>query len=148
VPNQVKPKPVNNAMKKYLMISAILLLFFACEEPNINNCIVEKPLEELVWLNSEISQIEADTLMSAYWYISTALYQGNTVFVLQDCCPVCNTVHLVFNCSGEPIGYIRYDQYRDAKPIKLGEDTLAPIYSDNLTNKSILWKPDNFMCTL
>jgi hypothetical protein len=85
--------------------------------------------------------------MSPYFYISTAQFMGNTVFILEDCCALCNTVHLVYNCSGKKIGYVSYYSL-DAKPIKLGTETVAPIYYGLISaTETILWKPDTFRCT-
>jgi len=131
--------------KKILIISTLLILLFSCQEAHIDNCSVKNPIEQLTWLNTMISNIKADTLISAYFYFSTVNYQGNTVFVLQDCCPMCNTIHLVFNCSGKAIGYISYN--RSARPLILGGgETVVPIDSEILKSKTIIWKPDSLMC--
>ena len=136
----------NTITKKDLIISTLLILLFSCQDAGINNCSVNNPIEELTWLNTKISNIKTDTLLSAYFYFSTVEYRGNTVFVLEDCCLACNTIDLVYNCSGKAIGYISYN--RNARPLILGGgETVVPIYySDILKSKTILWKPDSLRC--
>ncbi len=129
-----------------LIVSILLMLLFSCQDAHVNNCSVNNPIENLAWLNTKINNIKADTLLSAYFYFSTVEYLGNTVFVLEDCCLLCNTIRIVYNCTGKAIGYI--SENRSDRPLTLsGGETVVPINSEILKSKTILWKPDNFACT-
>lgn len=131
--------------KESLIIATLLVLLFSCrQDATLNNCVVKDPIEELTWLNTMIRGIQADTLLSAYFYFSTAEYRGNTVFVLENCCLMCNTIEIVYNCSGKATGYIT--ENRSARPFILDGEAVVPINSEILKNKTILWKPDHFKC--
>jgi hypothetical protein len=46
-------------------------------------------------------------------------HQSQTVFIFANCCPMCNSIYLVFNCAGERIGYVGDDKF-DFKILESG----------------------------
>ncbi|MGB3780800.1 MAG: hypothetical protein WA960_20725 [Tunicatimonas sp.] len=122
-------------------VSFFLLLFLAisaCENCDPDKavgptCSVENPVEELAWLQDEIqSRGQIRSSYEQYFYISQAKYKGETVFIYDGCCPNCNTIVRVFNCSGEQIGLI--------------SPSAEDIDRNLLTEVSVLWQPENFAC--
>jgi hypothetical protein len=96
-----------------------------------NTCNVSNPIEDLTWLKDKITELEqTSSYESGEIYISQANYNGNTVFIMGNCCAVCNTIVPIYNCEGESIGYI-------------GDDTFD---STILEKDVIIWKPENFVC--
>jgi len=111
----------------------IVTLFFSCSDNDDTveaACGVDNPIEELPWLKAEIASRESKTTdISKYFYIAQATYNSQTVYVYEDCCPVCNTAVLVYNCKGELLGQVH-----------------AEITRKSLKNSKIIYKPDNFAC--
>ena len=123
-------------MKK-ILLQTILLLFLISSCNNTDNddknntCNVSNPIEDLTWLKDKITELEqTSSYESGEIYISQANYNGNTVFIMGNCCAVCNTIVPIYNCEGESIGYI-------------GDDTFD---STILEKDVIIWKPENFVC--
>lgn len=133
-------------MKRSHYIIVLVVVMCSCKEESIDNCSVKSPLEQLPWLADEISSLQSSTTLAPYFYIAKAKYRGNTVFIIENCCALCNTITIVFNCEGNMIGYVAGTV--DAKPVHLGTVTLTPIVNRDLSSHSILWKPDKFGCVL
>ena len=123
-------------MTKTLLTSAFLLFImtscnYSDNDDNNNTCNVSNPIEDLTWLKDKITELEqTSSYESGEIYISQANYNGNTVFIMGNCCAVCNTIVPIYNCEGESIGYI-------------GDDTFD---STILEKDVIIWKPENFVC--
>ena len=123
-------------MTKTLLTSAFLLFImtscnYSDKDDYNNTCNVSNPIENLSWLKDKILELEQTSLYeSGEIYISQANYNGNTIFIMGNCCAVCNTIVPIYNCKGESIGYI-------------GDDTFD---STILEKDVIIWKPENFIC--
>ncbi|MFT6866281.1 MAG: hypothetical protein ACJA08_001112 [Cyclobacteriaceae bacterium] len=115
----------------FLIISSFLI--FACNDDDVfeNICSEDNPTTDLDWLASEIQTLEQSEL-SQFFYVSQAEYENMTVFIFGNCCPNCNTVIPVRNCSGELVGIIGN-----------GDDDIEVSI---LTKDTIIWKPNNFEC--
>ena len=93
-------------------------------------CNTTDPETQLGWLKEEIVKRKADTIdITKYFYISQATYNSQTVFVYNDCCPICNTSIYVYNCFGDRIGQVHDD-----------------IKWEDIKNSKIIFKPQNFAC--
>src|ERR1700704_6192502 len=97
---------------KYALLFSIIIFLFACDEPvscSENTCSVTDPLEELEWLRTEINALAlpVNAPLKAYFYATMAKYNGNTVFMIKNCCPFCNTTPpIIKNCNGKVLGYL------------------------------------------
>ena len=124
-------------MRQGIIVMVLFSFLVSCEEDNrtpSNTCSVNDPIMELFWLTNRVEEFEQSTSeASKYFYISQASYLGNTVFVLENCCPFCNTVISVFDCEGELLGILGT---RD-------ED----IDPDSLDNKKVIWHPEDSPCS-
>jgi hypothetical protein len=116
----------------------ISLMAFSCEKEKdcitpVNICAVDNPTQNLPWLKAEIQRREqSGSEVEKYFYIQQAEYKGQTVFIYNNCCPMCMTIVPVYNCQGEQLFY-------------LGQVTGE---TEQLKNIKLLWKPANFACTL
>jgi hypothetical protein len=112
----------------YLLILALVLVF-SCEEDDsdpIIACGIENPAENLPWLKAEIESFEEFPEFYKYMYVQQGTYLGQTVFLVGNCCPFCDSYFPVYNCEGEEI---------------MGA-ALA------VTNLKTVWKPVFSQCTL
>ena len=128
-------------MKNILLLLFLSFTTAACENCDPGEvvgpaCSVENPVEELAWLRDEIqARLQQPTSeYTQYEYIAQTEYRGETVFVYGNCCPNCNTIFSVFNCSGEQISQLGYRE----------EDIDFGI----LEQAVMIWKPEDYSCTL
>lgn len=75
-----------------ILLIAILLMAFSCEDDFITTCNTNDPLEELDWLKEIKNRLEMSASAAGYEIIQYS-YQGNDVFWVDDC----------YQCSDEPI---------------------------------------------
>lgn len=112
------------------ILISIFILSFSCKNDDdnlINTCSISNPIEELVWLKERIEQL-SNSNTDGYFYVSQNTLNGETVFIFPDCCPVCDTVTLVYDCEGNNIGSV-------------GDENISiSILDDDI----IIWKPKNF----
>lgn len=118
----------------------IIIFFFLClscdNSDNINGnlCSVENAIEDLDWLKSKIAEYKENSSdTQKYFYVTRAAYENMTVIIFPNCCPLCNTVTLVYNCSGELLGIVGSRE----------EDIDEGILDRDI----IIWKPDDFACS-
>ena len=123
--------------KSLLLFSAVLLMAFSCEKEEmecnqVNACAVANPLQDLPWLKARIADYEQNLFgVSQYYFITQAEYEGETVFFMGNCCPVCLTAPpAVLNCKGDEVFTMGQD---------VGKD-------NSIKNKKIIWKGPNFAC--
>jgi len=116
-----------------LLTLLTLLLAFACHEDAPKQiCLVKNPVEDLEWLAVAVDGMSKSSL-SQYQYVTQATYKSQTVFIFGNCCPFCDTITPVYNCSGDRIGYIGNGS----------NDVDASI----LDRDVVIWKPDNSACS-
>ena len=119
-------------MKLSIRILIILVtLDSSCKEEE--DCSVKNPIEDLPWLADDIKILNQGSF-SQYFYVSWAIYESNTVFIYGDCCPNCNTITPVYDCSGNNIGVIGD-----------GDEDIPLSIRDN---EIIIWRADNFACSI
>jgi len=115
-------------MKNYLFL-LIVLLTLSCKEkvkPS-SICDVGNPTQDLPWLKAEIQSREQDHGdVAKYFFIEQGEYNNQTVFLYDNCCPMCNTIITVYDCSG----------------IKLFD--LSP--GIEIKNIKTIWKPEGNPC--
>lgn len=120
-------------MKNYIYLFALLVcLSFSCsEDPKpIEACATDNVLEDLPWLVEKIEEFEQSTFGQEYSYISKGTYQSQAVFIFQNCCPFCNTVFTVYDCSGN---------FMDT----LGSGGISP---SEITGMAVIWKSADSSC--
>lgn len=84
--------------------------------------------EDISWFEKEVEN--QGELYNKYFYVSQAIYEGEIVFLFENCCPFCNTITPVKNCSGVTLGLLGISD----------ED----IKYEELSNIKIVWKaPEN-----
>lgn len=83
-----------------------LLLFISLSACNNSQTICDLPEDSRPgWMEELISELEKGSAFE-YHYIVSGKFQGLQVFVLKNCCPFCNSVFVVYNCSGEELGML------------------------------------------
>ncbi len=116
-----------------ILMALCALLLFTCKEddnPNPKNaCSVEDPVHDLPWLAAKVEEMQNSSL-AEYWYVTQAQYGTETVFIYGNCCPFCNTMTPVFNCSGEQLGIV-------------GDGTFE---MDSFKDEAVIWAPDDSHC--
>lgn len=129
-------------MKKLsYLIMLIFLAGFSCqekaEEPTFEACGVKNPVNELTWL-AEITSTSEPSGLGSYFYITQAEYSGETIFLMRNCCPYCNTVITVYNCEGTLLGVVGRNSEIDTD--------LILIDASSILNERTIWKPVNSSC--
>lgn len=90
----------------------------SCDESNLD------------WLQEMIDDYELNEYGSEeYFYFSKAIYNGQQVIIHGNCCAVCNTAFLVYDCSGEFLGVIGI---RD-----------IDISMEDITQHKLIWPEDS-----
>jgi hypothetical protein len=118
-------------MRKYKFLSLLILAFiaFSCEQNDpevINACGIEDPAENLPWLKAKIESFEEFPDIYKYMYVQQGTYLGQTVFLVGNCCPLCDAYFPVYNCEGDEIMGVALE----------------------VTNLKTIWKPVFSACTL
>ncbi len=123
-------------MKTAYKILVVCFLMTSCDSTDHDRfkafCTVDNPVEDLVWLKTEIEEREQNiTEFSKYQYISQSIYKGESVIIDANCDPFSNSVFIVFNCKGENIGFIGDENF----PFEV------------LTNGQVIWKTEGSVCS-
>ncbi len=113
----------------------VSFLIYSCNSDNDigfkSLCTFGDPTTDLAWLKAEIEEREQNsTEFSKYLYISQAVHDGEAIIIFADCCPVCNSVFVVYNCKGENIGFI-------------GDGNFT---SETLSSGNVVWKTSDNAC--
>lgn len=124
-------------MKRLVSLSLIFIIISSCSNNKENDfssliCNVEKPTEDLDWIESEIDILTDEG--DQYNYIKQAEYNNQTVFIFANCNPFVNSVFFVKTCDGQNIGIIGTRE----------QDIPWSI----LNNGEIIWKTDDSECNL
>ena len=125
-------------------ILPLSLATVACEKRDLDleeaidrsACSVDNPVADLAWLKETIAHNEQmdKNENTQYEYIAQADYEGETVFIQGNCCPLCNSVSAVVDCAGELLGFLGGGE--------------GDIDFSILENAIIIWKPEGGVCTL
>ena len=117
-----------NKKLKITILYSILALSFAChdEEKSFEACGVVDPAQNLPWMKTMIDSWEAQSTIYQYMYVQQGTYIGQTVFIAGNCCPFCDSYFPVFNCEGEELEGINWE---------------------NVNNVKTIWKPLTSECT-
>ncbi|MEK6151749.1 hypothetical protein WIW50_00725 [Flavobacteriaceae bacterium 3-367] len=95
-------------------------------------CGVANILEDLDWLRDEIADREQSTSPDIqYCYITKATWNGQTVFLYEDCNPLINKVVPVLDCEGTSLGAVG-----------------VAVDRNELSDFCTVWSPDNFACLI
>lgn len=116
-------------MKKSLYLLLFCLLFsFACQESDdpVIVCGVSDPIENIAWLK-QLAEESGKSSLAEYSYIMQAKYKGERVFYWGTCCPNCNWILVLRDCSGNEIE---------------GDYTF-----DDLEDKQVIWQLENSQCS-
>ena len=114
---------------------ALTLLTFSCtwhdipeEERDLCACGVADPATELPWLRELIREQKESPRpdLSEYSYIIQAEINGQTVFILENCCPFCNSMRIKYDCNGKQLGYVGA--------------------TETLSRVKVVWRPENSRC--
>ncbi|AZQ57448.1 hypothetical protein EJ994_00980 [Maribacter sp. MJ134] len=121
-------------MKRCILLASFISLISCSTDdsnlPIIAACDTANPIEDLTWLRAQTEVIKNDQSdIAQYFFIEIAEYQNQTVFLANNCCPICGTVVPIYNCEGEQIGF-------------LGSDILM----DELSDTRIIFSRDDFSC--
>ena len=122
---------------KVLALTIFLVISTSCSNddnsdlPIIASCGVQNPIEDLEWLKKQVDEIKSDKYTtSIFSYIEIAEYKNETIFIANNCCPICNSVIPVYNCEGEFLGLIHTD-----------------IEIQEISNRRIIYKRNDSECS-
>jgi len=115
-----------------------LFLFFAIvfsscskeEMEPIQACGTDNALVDLPWLAELVEEQLNSEIGKKYSYISKGIYQGQTIFSVQNCCPFCNSIYFAYDCNGNNLGFLG----------------LGGIENDEITNWEVIWKSTENVC--
>ncbi len=116
----------------FLLLLSFLVLSCSNDDglPVIAACGVANPIEDLDWLETRVQELRDNVNEeSQFFFVSQATFNNETVFIFDNCCPFCNTVSPVFNCSGELLGVLN-DEVPEAE----------------LSNSQVVYRPNDFSC--
>jgi hypothetical protein len=113
----------------FLLLVFCSVSFRCSDDTPSDGCDSSNPVRHLPWLYVQIEQLKQSSIFEYMW-ITTAKHNSQTVFILGDCCPFCDSMLIVYNCSGEQIGIV-------------GDSNFG---MDLLDNDQLVWKADNSSC--
>jgi hypothetical protein len=123
-------------MKKGILLFSFLCLLSCSNDDNlpiISACNVANPIEDLAWLREQVVELKkTDSDLAQYFYIEQAEYQNESIFISNNCCPFCNTIVPIYNCSGETIGLLGDEDFN----------------LSNISNRTIIYRPSDFNCEI
>jgi hypothetical protein len=123
----------------WLCFLSLGLFAFSCEKEYCECddpwpvCYTTNPIEELPWLKQVVTELEDSGELAVYFYVVEATYQGQTVFIVENCCPQCGTTIPLYNCQGEIICNNLPD---------------CPEFGDKLSNRKVIYKHPEAPCQL
>ncbi|MCL6295784.1 hypothetical protein [Jejuia spongiicola] len=122
-------------MRQINILSALIFfIVLSCNNNDdgiSNTCNVANPVEDFAWLKEKVLDIEQSTQVDEF-YISQAIYEGETVFIVGNCCANCNSVLPVYNCEGERINILGCSE---------------EFINFNILNRdTVIWNSKNFIC--
>jgi len=107
-------------MKRFVLCVLVVLAGCRSEET-----IKDEDVNQ-AWLDERIAEINKSDLKK-YFYIVKAEYKGQCIMYVSNCCPMCSSIILPYQCDGT----------------KMEDVDLTKI-----ENHEIIWKPDNYSCAL
>lgn len=121
-------------MKKAVYLFLILAIAFSsCSKDEVEPlqaCDTQNVLVDLPWLAELIEEQEQFIIGQNFSFIGTGKLNQKRVFILQNCCPFCNTVAPVYDCNGEELGF-------------LGSND---INFEDIENYEVIWKSSKNEC--
>ena len=124
-------------MKFTIILSTTLFMFLMqCDTAPIKTtCGVSNPAEELPWLKAKTDELKQSSLYEAgQVYIWTTQFNGENYFIIDNCCPNCNSVLSIYTCDGEDVS---------------SNQTISDyIYSYDKSSSDVILNPENFSCNL
>ncbi|PCE64843.1 hypothetical protein [Sediminicola luteus] len=116
-------------MKTNTLLFLFLLCLFASCSGDVSDeiCGGNDPINQLTWL-AEIVKENAD-FGTDYTNIATATLNDKQVFIIDSCCPHCNTLPAkIFECDGTLLGMgneIDWETVTNRKTIYKGKDNVC-----------------------
>ena len=116
-------------MKNYLgifLIAFFTTISFSCEDDSQSTvCDVKDPAEDLPWLKNMIDLWEVNSTIYTYMYVDQGTYLGQTVLIVKNCCPVCDSYFPVYNCAGQELQGVNLSDIKNLKTVWKPEDSLC-----------------------
>lgn len=121
--------------RKILFFTLFALVISACSDiPEPDMCLDPESAGTSNWLQTIIDEIENDTSSHAsYQHIMTGTYEGQRIFIVKNCCPFCQYVAPVYDCSGEYLGFLSYQ-----------DNGINP---GDIKDEQLFWKRSDSACT-
>ena len=117
-----------------LLILSLIALSSCNDDGLLLNCGENITAENTDWFNELAASLDTDVPgMAGTWYIQSARYETQTVFIPHSCCPAFSYIAQVYNCQGEIIG-------------TLGTSG-GNINPNDLRDIEVVWRASNFVCT-
>jgi hypothetical protein len=111
-----------------LILILLLVSLISCKEDKVNkNCNVDDPVNELRWLKAMTEELNSSTF-SKYNYILQGDYNGGTVFIVTNCCPMCNSIPVVYDCDGDRLDDASTAEIKNTKRVWLSKDNECVFY--------------------
>ena len=120
-------------MRKLLSLSFFLVLILAaCQEDDRLPVCGNNEITDLAWFDDKIKEFGGEGEFARFQYVLAADYQGGKAFIFGNCCPSCLSVFMVYDCSGNELGYLGSGE--------------GGIPSEELLNQTLVWKAENSAC--
>lgn len=102
-------------MTSKLAFIAILALAISCcdDEEGPLTCGYENPVNDLPWLKAKADEINNSEFSRRYFYIEKGEYNGETVFFVNSCCPLCDIAIIFYNCAGERVDPVSFSDVKN-----------------------------------
>jgi hypothetical protein len=104
-------------MKKLLLVLFVIIAASCKDDKAPDVCGVNDPVTELQWLQDKIAEIKNSEFSSKYFYVAQADYKGSVVFYVNNCCPMCSTVLIYYDCSGNQVESVDTSEIKNSKRI-------------------------------
>lgn len=93
-------------------------------DPSGPACNVADAVNDLPWLKAKAQELEASDLHQ-YHYINKGIYNGQTVFVMANCCPFCSWIPIAYTCDGEQVTDFDFQKVENSEVFWKSKDNVC-----------------------
>lgn len=124
----------------YILLFALIAFFsLSCNDDEKDPELEAKnPVEELDWLAAMADELGQNEFAARYFFIVSAEYESNTVFIIKNCCAHCNTAVPVYDYEGQFIGFLGTG----------GNHDFPEVDPNDISETKTVWTGPDFLCQL
>lgn len=75
-----------------------------------------------------MAEIENSEFSRKYFYLVQADYNGQTVFYVNNCCPMCMTIIIYYDCAGNVLESVDASQVKNGRRIWMSDELECVFY--------------------